>query len=118
MQRNCKCSELSLRCCKEGWKLVYCNSRFCSPAESRYSHIEGEALAVAWGLERGKHFLMGCLDLVVGVDHKPLVGLYSEEKALADIQNPRLRNLAEKAGRYRFTTFHIPGVSNSIPDSM
>ena len=52
---------------------------------------------MAWGLERGKHFLMGTRKLLVGVDHKPLVGIYSEEKSLADIENPRLRNLAEKA---------------------
>jgi hypothetical protein len=61
---------------------------------------------------------MGATDLVVGVDHKPLVGLYSEDKALADIDNPRLRNLAEKASRFWFTTFHIPGVMNNIPDSL
>jgi hypothetical protein len=55
---------------------------------------------------------------VVGIDHKPLVGLYAEVKALADIENPRLWNLAEKAGRYRFRTFHIPGIVNNIPDSL
>jgi hypothetical protein len=61
---------------------------------------------------------MGCENFVVGVDHKPLVGLYSPLKALSDIDNPRLRNLAEKASRYKFTTFHIPGKDNNIPDSL
>jgi hypothetical protein len=118
MQKHCKCKRLSLRCCKDRWRLMYANSRFCSSAESRYSPIEGEALAVAWGLERGKYFLLGCRDLVICVDHKPLVGLYAEDKALSDTENPRLRNLAEKAGRFKFTTFHIPGVLNNIPDSL
>ena len=118
MQKYCPCSKVSLRCCRTGWKLCYANSRFCSLAESRYSPIEGEALAVAWGLERGKHFLMGARKLLVGVDHKPLVGIYSEEKSLADIENPRLRNLAEKATRYRFVCFHVPGRLNNIPDSL
>jgi hypothetical protein len=61
---------------------------------------------------------MGAMDLVVGVNHKPLVGLYAEDKALADIENPRLRNLAKKARRYWLKTFHIPGVMNNIPDSL
>jgi hypothetical protein len=26
MQKHCLCKELSLRCCKTGWKLIYCNS--------------------------------------------------------------------------------------------
>ena len=73
---------------------------------------------MAWGLERGKHFLMGARKLLIGVDHKPLVGIYSEEKSLADIENPRLRNLAEKATRYRFVCFHVPGRLNNIPDSL
>jgi hypothetical protein len=29
-----------------------------------------------------------------------------------------LPNLAEKASRFRFTTFHIPSVLNNIPDSL
>ena len=98
--------------------MCYISSRFCSDAESRYAPIEGEALAVAWALEKAKYFLMGCQDLYVGVDHKPLLGIYAEGKALTDIGNPRLRNLAEKASRYRFTTFHVKGKDNNLPDSM
>ena len=51
LQKHCECpGPIDIRCCNEGWALTYCNSRFCSKAESRYSPVEGEALAVAWGL--------------------------------------------------------------------
>jgi hypothetical protein len=35
---------------------------------------------MVWGLERGKHFVMGATNLIIGVDHKPLVGLYSRTR--------------------------------------
>ena len=73
---------------------------------------------MAWGFKKARHFLEGCLDLWVGVDHKPLLGLYSPTNALADIENNMLRRLVEKACQYRFTAFHIPGTSNLIADGM
>jgi len=33
---------------------------FLSEAEQRYAAIEGEALAVAWGLKQTKYFTQGC----------------------------------------------------------
>jgi hypothetical protein len=85
MQKHCTCKELSLRCCRDGWKLRYA--------------IEGEALAVAWGLDRGNHFLLGCWDLVIGVDHKPLVGLFAEDKALLDIKKNQAAEPCREGGK-------------------
>ena len=58
-------------------------------AESWYSPVEGELLAVVEGLNKAKHFIIGCDKLIVAVDHKPLLGLLND-KSLADIDNPRL----------------------------
>ena len=55
LQQHCGCkSEATVRCCESGWKLCFAGSRFCSEAESRYSPVEGEALAVAWGLRKAR----------------------------------------------------------------
>ena len=97
---------------------MLCRQPFCSGAETRYSPVEGEALAVAWGLKKCRYFLEGCQNLSVGVDHKPLLGLYSPTKGLADIENNRLRRLVEKATQYRFAVFHIPGARNLIADGL
>ena len=80
--------------------------------------LRGEALAVCWFLEKTKHFVIGIRTLVVAVDHKPLLGIFSENKALADIHNPRLRNFAEKAGQFKFDSVHVKGVHNNLSDMM
>ena len=96
--------------------LVLCNSRYTSPAESRYSPVEGECLAVAWSLKKAKYFVLGCENLVVAVDHKPLLGVLGD-KDLEDIENTRLANLKEKTFRYRFSMVHVPGVKNKVADA-
>ena len=75
-------------------------------------------MGVAWALDKARHYVMGCPFLYVGVDHKPLLGLYSSGKALADIPNSRLCNLVEKATRFRFEAFHMKGTENSTPDAL
>ena len=67
--------------------------------------MEGEALAVADALDKARYFVLGCRDLIVAGDHKPLLKLLGD-RALDDIPNPRLRNLKEKTLRYRFRTIH------------
>ncbi|GFN83679.1 transposon tf2-11 polyprotein [Plakobranchus ocellatus] len=88
-------------CCKTGWQITLVGSRFTSGAESRYAPIEGEALAVVDALDKARHFTLGCADLIIAVDHKPLLKIFGD-RCLYDIPNPRLRNLKEKSLRYRF----------------
>ena len=45
--------------------------RFTSPAESRYSPIEGEALAVAEALYKLNYYVLGCPTLIKATNHKP-----------------------------------------------
>ena len=99
-----------------GWKVTFVGSRFCSPAESRYAPIEGESLAVAWSLEKAKYFVLGHPDLIVAVDHQPLLKLLGD-RAMEDIPNPRLFNLKEKTLRYRFSMTFIPGKNNHSADA-
>ena len=60
--------------------------RFTIPAESRYSPTEGEALAVAVGLEGSKYYTLGCRSLVVATDHKPLLSILND-RALDTVVN-------------------------------
>ena len=117
MQKWCECTKLHPKCCAEGWKLVLAGGRFTKPAESRYSPVEGELLAVVEGLNKSKHFILGCDKLLVAVDHKPLVGLLND-KSLAEIDNPRLLMLKEKTLWYNFDVVWVPGRVNSGPDCM
>ena len=111
------CNTTTPFCCPTGWKTTLVGSRFTSKAESWYAPIEGEALAVVDALEKARYFVLGCKNLVICVDHKPLLKIFSD-RSLSDIPNPRLCKFKEKTLRYRFTMTHIPGVKHRIPDTL
>ena len=58
------------------WKIIL--DWFTKDAESRYSPVEGEALTLIYGLEFCRKFKLGGLDLLVIVDHKSQVKIFSD----------------------------------------
>ncbi len=116
-QKHCSCPSSDLFCCKNGWKITLVGSRFTHAAESRYAPIEGEALAVVDALDKARHFVLGCKNLTIAVDHRPLLKIFGD-RFLDHICNTRLRNLKEKTLRYHFKIVHIPGVKNKAPDTL
>ena len=117
VQKHCQCPGIpTLGCCKTGWQTVYCGSKLNSAAESRYPPIEGEAAALVLGLDKCSHFILGHPNLLVAVDHKPLVKIFGTA-SLESIPNPRLFRLKQKSLRYRFTPSHVPGKQNVVPDT-
>ena len=117
LQKYCRCTEVTPRCFPEGWKLVFAGARFCSPAEAKHKPVEGEALAVVNGLQKCRYFVLGCKDLVVGTNHKPLLKVLGDRR-LEDIKNPRLESLKEKTLRYKFKMVHVPGRLQVSPDAL
>ena len=116
-QKHCDCPSSRPFCCKTGWKITLVGSRFTSGAESRYAPVEGEALAVVDALDKARHFVLGCPDLTIAVDHKPLLKIFND-RSLDNIPNPRLLNLKEKSLRFQFRIIHIPGVRNFAADAV
>lgn len=115
-QKHCRCEgELNMSCGDGHWKLILAGSRFTNDAEPRYALVEGEALALIYGLESCRMFILGCPDLVITVDHLPLVKIFSD-RALENIKNPRLLNFKEKSLMYKFKIKHRPGKLNLAPD--
>ena len=73
-QKHYRClTESGPNCGENHWKIILAGSRFTKDADSRYSPIEEEALALIYGLESCRMFILGCQDLLVTVDHQPLV---------------------------------------------
>ena len=101
MQKHCSCEKLTdngrlnTLCCKTRWKVGMVGSRFTKKSEANYSPTEGELLGVVNALQKTKFFALGCEDLFIGTDHKPLIGLL-ENSDLESIDNPRLLRLKEK----------------------
>ena len=115
MQKYCECKEMVPSCCKGGWHLVLAGGRFTKPAESRYSPVEGECLTVSDALFKARQFVLGFPDLIIAVDHKPLLGLLND-KSVADIANPRLLMLKEKTLWFSFSVIHVPRKVHCGPD--
>ncbi|KAJ8359136.1 hypothetical protein SKAU_G00156610 [Synaphobranchus kaupii] len=116
LQQHCGCPSGIPDCCPGGWRVTLAGSRFLSPTEQRYAAIEGEALAVAWGLEQTRYFTQGCDNLVVVTDHKPLVKIFGDH-TLDEITNSRLFRLKQRTLPWRFDIVHLPGKSNHAADA-
>ena len=119
-QKHCSCPinpKPTPGCCPTGWQTIYCGSKFCSPAESRYHPIEGEALAATYGLNKCKFFILGLENLILTIDHKPLIPIFSQTQQLENIENPRILNFKLKSLMFRFTVTHVPGKKNSTADT-
>ena len=116
-QKHCECAGNLPNCCDDGWQITLAGSRFLTQAEQRYVAIEGEALAIAWALEQTKYFTIGCENLLVVTDHKPLVSIFTE-KDLHSITNPRIFRLKQRTLPWLFDVAHLPGQSNSFADAV
>ena len=68
-------------------------------------------MAAAWALHKTKHFTLGVNDLILGVDHKPLLKILGD-KSLQDIENPRVLHFKEKTLMFSFRCVHVPGKLN------
>ena len=116
LQKHCACPSTLPDCCFNGWRVTLAGSRFLSSAEQRNAAIEGEALAVAWGLEQTKYFTQGCDNLVVVTDHKPLTKIFGD-RTLDEISNTRLFRLKRCTLMWRFNIAHLPGSTNTAADA-
>ena len=117
MQKHCSCDSNCPDCCEDGWRVTLCGSRFMKKAETRYAPIEGEALAVAWALEQTKFFTLGCNNLVVVVDHKPLTKVLGD-RTLDEISNPRLFRIKQRTLPWIYDIYWMPGKCNSFSDAI
>ena len=113
-QKYCDCESSKPDCCTEGWRITLAGSRFLKSSETRYAPIEGEALAIVWALEDLRFFTLGCDNLMITTDHKPLVRIFGD-RSLDQISNTRIRRLKQRTLAWRFNIAHVPG--KSIPAS-
>ena len=89
------------------WKPVTHVSRGLSEAEKNYAQIEGESLAVLFGVTRLRRYVLGTTFLVAG-DHKPLLPMYNEGK----VGPMRVERHKLKLQGYQFEYIWEPGYTN------
>lgn len=94
--------------------IVAMGSRALTKTETRYSNIERECLAVAFGLEKFEYFLMG-RHVLVETDHAPLEQIF--KKNIADAPS-RLQRLILKCLKYDITVKYKAGIKIPLADGL
>jgi hypothetical protein len=90
---------------------VLCASKKLSPTQQRYSAHKRELLALKWGINKFRHYLLG-RKFIARVDHRPLIYLMKNERSrLIDGWMDLLMS-------YHFITEYLPGENNVIADML
>ena len=82
--------------------VVFASKKFC-PAETRYTISERECLAVVWGINKFKKYLMGA-KFTLETDHAPLSILKT-----SNTSSPRLQRWCLSLQCFDFTVKYIKG---------
>ncbi|GBL74994.1 hypothetical protein AVEN_243795-1 [Araneus ventricosus] len=90
------------------------NSATLSEAQTRYSQIEKELLAIVRACEHFHYYVFG-QHVEIETDHKPLLGLI--HKPFENI-SPRLQRLLLRLQRYSFKLIHVPGKYLAVADAL
>ncbi|KAG5286473.1 hypothetical protein AALO_G00015230 [Alosa alosa] len=80
-------------------------SRTLNAAEKNYSQLDKEGLAVVFGVKKFHKYLYGRKFTIV-TDHKPLISLFSEMRAIPQMTSPRIQRWAVTLGAYEYTIIY------------
>jgi transposase InsO family protein len=94
------------------YKTIGYSSMTFSDAETRYSTIERELVAIRWGVKAFRPFLFG-VSFTLYTDHKPLIYLQNMAR-----ENSRLMRTINELGEYDFVIKYRPGSENCAADAM
>lgn len=90
-------------------------SRTLRGAESSYSTIEKEALALWWGVQYFRSFLWGN-DFILRTDHKPLVDLFTTKGG--GRATPRIAKWQYRLQEFNYHLVYVAGVKNHLADCL
>jgi len=93
-------------------KPVIYASRALSDAERKYSQIDREGLAVIFGVKKFHKYVFGRYFKLI-TDHKPLLGLFGEDKVIPEHASARVQRWAIILSTYSYSLLHRPGRDNS-----
>ena len=92
-------------------------SRTMNAAEKNYSQIEKEALAIVFGTKKFHQYLYG-KQFEIQTDHKPLLGLFKENKQIPTMSPARIQRWALTLAAYEYTIVFKQGNKNGNADGL
>ena len=90
-------------------------SRSLAPAEKNYSQLDREGLSVIFGVKKFHQYIYG-RDITVCTDHKPLLGLFGESRAIPALASSRIQRWSLTLAAYRYKLVYKPGTANANAD--
>ena len=96
---------------------VYFASKKLTSAEQNYAQIHREGLALVFGLNRFRYFLLG-RKFEVHTDHKPLLGLFDKRALIPTNANARIQRWALFLAQYDFALTYKAGKDNLVADAL
>ena len=97
------------------WAPVVYKSRSLKDAEKRYSQTEREALAIRWGVQKLRKYLLGAPKFQIITDHRPLVSMFNNGKQ--DLP-PRIERFIVDIQGYDWEVIYKKPGKNNIADYM
>ena len=101
-------------CLLQDQKPVYFASKALTEIQQGYVAIEIEPLAVAWVMEKFRHFLHAS-HFILETDQKPLEAILFKSLNQA---TPRLQRILIRTFPYNFNVCYIPGETNQLADCL
>ena len=92
-------------------------SRTLSKAETNYSHLDKEALAIIYGIKKYHQYLYG-RHFEIKTDHKPLTHIFNEAKAIPTMASGRIQRWALLLSAYDYTIHYKQGKTNANADAL
>lgn len=96
---------------KEGIKPVAFASRTLNDAERNYAQIDREALSIIFAVKKWHKYISGRPFKVI-TDHKPLLGLFGESKAIPEHASARVQRWALILAAHSYSLEYKPGSTN------
>ena len=82
--------------------------RTLSKAETNYAHLEKEALAIIFGIQKFHNYLYG-RKFIIHSDHKPLMYILNAAKSIPTMASPRVIRWSLMLSAYRYELRYRPG---------
>ena len=92
-------------------------SRTLAPAEKKYSQLDKEALSIIFGVKRFHQYLYG-RQFVIHSDHKPLMYIFDESKAVPLMASARIQRWALTLSAYTYTIQYKAGRDHANADGL
>ena len=87
-------------------------SRTLTAAEKNYSVIERESLAIIFAVRKFHQYIYGNFVTIIS-DHKPIIGLFREDKAIPTMAASRIQRWALTLSTYRYKIVYREGRDNN-----